>query len=83
MFEIGLVFVLGLLLLLLLLFVGVDPSSLEQACIMQLMHVRVRPPVIWLINVLRFIALKQTTQICVQFVLIFSVYYFNELNRNH
>ena len=56
MFEIGLVFVLGLLLLLLLLFVGVDPSSLEQACIMQLMHVRVRPPVIWLINVLRFIA---------------------------
>ena len=82
MFEIGLVFVLELLLLLLL-FVGVDPSSLEQACIMQLMHVRVRPPVIWLINVLRFMSLKQTTQICVQFVLIFSVYYFNELNSNN
>jgi flagellar biosynthesis protein FlhB len=39
-----------LLLLLLLLLGGVVPSSLEHACIMQLIQVNVRPPVIWLMN---------------------------------
>jgi hypothetical protein len=53
----GVLGVVGLLLLLLL--EGGVPSSLEQACIIQATQVRVRPPVIWLINVLRFMQQQQ------------------------
>lgn len=52
-----------------LLFEGVVASSLEQACIMQLMQVRVSPPVILLMKVLRFMTLQQTTMSEVQIVI--------------
>jgi hypothetical protein len=42
---------------------------LEQACIMQLMQVRVSPPVILLMKVLRFMTLQQTTMSEVQIVI--------------
>jgi hypothetical protein len=48
---------------------GVVASSLEQACIMQLMQVRVSPPVILLMKFLRFMALQQTTMSEVQIVI--------------
>jgi hypothetical protein len=61
----------GLLLLVfpVLLLEGVVASSLEQACIMQLMQVRVSPPVILLMKVLRFMTLQQTTMSEVQIVI--------------
>ncbi len=45
-FTVKRTFVGGVVLLLLLLLGGVVPSSLEHACIMQLIQVNVRPPVI-------------------------------------
>ena len=51
---VGVVFAGGLVFVLELLLEAGVPSSLEQACIIQLMQVSVNPPVMLLMNVFRF-----------------------------